>query len=235
MDYTMIYAAIILVIAVGLAFLVRHLRSKNKITTSDLDFIVNTLGLVAEFALQLNPKSNDEIKKISNILQLTTKYVRDSKSIISKDQVIAYTISLCSEFNLQLTQERIFILTQAADAILIKINSEKETVSVVMDKIESIEDLVTETPIINEDTVVETLTEEKLNETVETHITEEEVAEEPTIDEESIEEAPVITEDLTSKSIAEDISDLGSDYISKTVAAPVKPKRKYTKKSTTTK
>lgn len=123
MDYTILFAIGIVVVLIGLAFLAKTLRKKNIVTSDDLMFATNLLGLSVAIIDELNLREEDRIKDISKIVIDAVQYVvaNMGENINRKEIAYAYALALCIDMNIFLSEERKLIVKQLVELSFNKI------------------------------------------------------------------------------------------------------------------
>lgn len=125
MDYTILYAILILLVIVGLTFLAITLKKKNIVSAEDLEFAVSMLGLSVAIIDELNLKDEDKIKDISQIVIDAVNYVTENMKDSTADKVqlaYSYALVLCFDMNISLTEERKNIIKRLIELSFSKIN-----------------------------------------------------------------------------------------------------------------
>ena len=107
------YIAIIVSVAIGLAIGTRILKNKGIIKDEDLLIIAKAFDLSLKIIAELNLSKEKQILKIGNIVYDAIEYVISISNNPSEMQELAYQFIFekCKEFGIELTENRIQIIT----------------------------------------------------------------------------------------------------------------------------
>jgi predicted RNA polymerase sigma factor len=113
MDYTIFYVLAAVILSLGIAFGVSYLRKNNYITSDDLKFASEVLGLTSAIVMELNLKQEPEIKKLTSIVTNSISYSialygENGENVI--EESIKYAEDLCTDYNIELTDNRKMII-----------------------------------------------------------------------------------------------------------------------------
>lgn len=113
MDYTILYVLAAVILSLGIAFSVSYLRKNNYISTDDLKFASEILGLTSAIIMELNLKQEPEIKKLTSIITNSLSYSvalygENGENVI--DESIKYAEDLCADYGIELTENRKMII-----------------------------------------------------------------------------------------------------------------------------
>ena len=124
----------------GIIFFTIINKKKNWIDTDDVLFVAKVFNLSMDIIKELNLKEEEKIKLIGDIVSDTLFYAESIMDEIDYDEMldlsIKYALELCEKFDIEITEERIRIITTlfefGLDAI-IKNNLENSNEEIVDD------------------------------------------------------------------------------------------------------
>jgi len=124
----------------GIIFFTIINKEKNWIDTDDVLFVAKVFNLSMDIIKELNLKEEEKIKLIGDIVSDTLFYAESIMDEIDYDEMldlsIKYALELCEKFDIEITEERIRIITTlfefGLDAI-IKNNLENSNEEIVDD------------------------------------------------------------------------------------------------------
>jgi hypothetical protein len=113
MDYSILFVLVAVVLSLGLAFGVSYLRRNNYITSEDLKFASEILGLTSAIIMELNLKQETEIKKLTSIITNSLSYSialygENGENVI--EESIKYAEELSVDYGIELTENRRMII-----------------------------------------------------------------------------------------------------------------------------
>jgi hypothetical protein len=99
----------------GIIFFTIINKKKNWIDTDDVLFVAKVFNLSMDIIKELNLKEEEKIKLIGDIVSDTLFYAESIMDEIDYDEMldlsIKYALELCEKFDIEITEERIRIIT----------------------------------------------------------------------------------------------------------------------------
>jgi hypothetical protein len=99
----------------GIIFFTIINKEKNWIDTDDVLFVAKVFNLSMDIIKELNLKEEEKIKLIGDIVSDTLFYAESIMDEIDYDEMldlsIKYALELCEKFDIEITEERIRIIT----------------------------------------------------------------------------------------------------------------------------
>ena len=113
MNYTILYAILIVALTVGLVFAGKYLREKNLVKSEDLTFAINILQISTAIVSELNLDKETEIKAISQVVVDAVTFVNNSTSTTDINKTaLDYALGLCANLKIEVTANRQVIIKQ---------------------------------------------------------------------------------------------------------------------------
>jgi predicted transcriptional regulator len=109
------FIALALVFVVGLVFLMKKYNINSKQLTDGIDITKTISAVIKITAKELNFASDEMINKIADIVIDSLDYIRTLANVTTKDEKvqagIKYVEEMCISFEIELSEDRMFIVT----------------------------------------------------------------------------------------------------------------------------